>query len=826
MHRRTREDQAPPKRKSTAKPATPKAAKPKPGSKDDSGGGCLRGCFIIALILMFGLFGAGFGVLGVFLRGLPPLTALDKYRPQLVNRIYAGDKETKVAELFDEKRDLVSLDEVPLHLVNALLAIEDARYYEHPGVDVIRIAGALIADIKIGRLAQGGSTITQQLARNLFQDRRKTFERKIKEALLALRIEKHHTKQEILEMYLNQVYLGRGTYGVKAAAEFYYHKELTELTLAECASIVGLLKAPEEYSPVINTDASRIRRNIVLRRMLDEKFISQEVFDAAVAEAITVQAGKRTRVQQRIYFPYFVMYVQRLLQGIERPQGFPEPIIDPREYKLGGLTIETTVEPTLQQAAEKAVREGIISLEQHRRKYRYGWGDPNHPYKSGLALKVGEIYDARIRSVSGNHVRFDLPSVSTKQHEIGLDLDAIWLDDFDVLKPDYYFRVKAATKEADTWSFEYVWEPYVQAALVAMDPSSGEIRAMVGGYDFFDKDLKQGGQFIRAIQAARQPGSSFKPVIYATALNEGYTPSTLLSDERITFNYGRQSWSPKNYHDRYYNLIPLSTALELSQNCATVRLLTAIGIGKVQEMAQRLGFVSPLSNDLSLSLGTSDVSPLEMAVAYATFANEGRRVRPVFIRRVTDRSGKELYRSLPYAYPALRPEIAFQVTNILRGVIRYGTGQKAGDLPFPIAGKTGTTNNCMDTWFIGYAPNLSVAVYVGFDQKRSLGYQMTGSFCALPIWKSFMETALPFCVEQLRPEDSEEPYEMSFREPGGMVWVNICRFSGRLSGPSCSSSERHPFIAGTQPKEPCNIHGPGLSGEPFIGAESDYVEGL
>ena len=797
--------------------------------KPDRGSGCLRGCFWVALIVLFAGLGAGFGVLSAFLKGLPPLTSLDKYRPQLVNKFYDRDGNLK-AEIFQEKRELVSLQDIPQDLVDALLAIEDTRFYEHPGVDVIRIVGALIADIRLRRLAQGGSTITQQLAQNLFLEKRKTFERKIKEALLALRIEKHYTKNEILEIYLNQVYFGHATFGVKAAAEFYFHKDLQDLTLSESALLVGLLKAPAHYSPLTKPEAARARRNLILRRMVDVGFVVRERYEDAISEPIQPRQGKRLRVRQKMEHPYFLEYVRRVLIGLEFSYGMSEPVIDSVEFKLGGLRVETTMDSILQASAEEAVKWGIMNVEQHRRKYRYGWGDPNMPYEGGRSLRIGELYDARIVSAKDGQVVFEIPAVSSRQYEMQLSLDETWLDDFDVLAPGYYFRVKATEKVRGNWVFKQEWEPHIQAALVAMKADTGEILAQVGGFDFFERDERQQGQFIRAIQAARQPGSGFKPVVYATALQQGYTPSTILSDARITYTFGRQSWSPKNYHDQYYDEIPLRMALEESQNCATVRLLAALGVGTVQETARRMGF-SALHNDLSLALGTSDTKPIEMAVAYGCFANGGRRVRPYFIRKVIDRSGAVLFEDRPSLYPALRPEIAFQMAHILKGVIQYGTGWRAKEMEYPVAGKTGTTNSCMEAWFTGFSPNLVVAVYVGFDQKRPLGHQMTGSFCALPIWKRFMEQAIPELLKRTYGEAASGPDEVKFKEPPGMVWADVCRLSGALANEFCPVVVHTPYLEGTEPQAICILHpeeGGGTEMTPgdFQGFGAEQQDGL
>ena len=583
--------------------------------------------FIIGFIFVGALAGIAGGFLFWTLSDLPRLNAIEEYTPMESSKVYSSDKQL-LAEFYYERRTFVPHYAIPRHVKQAIIAIEDARFYSHPGVDFIGIFRALVHDIKAGGLKQGGSTITQQLAKMLFLKPEKSIRRKIREAALSVKIEKHYTKDEILGLYLNQAYFGSRAYGIEAASLTYFGKTTWDLSIGEAAMLASLPKAPSHYSPFRNFNKAQERRSLVLQQMLAQKFISEEQYSQAMKEPVPSTPRHRTYEA-----PYFV---ELLRQQLEQKYG--------NELYTAGYKIYATVDLKLQKAAEKALTNGIRTIEKRRK-------------------------------------------------------------------------------------------PGIQASLIAMDPRTGHIKAMVGGLDFWKN------QFNRATQALRQPGSVFKPFVYVTALREGMTPEEMITDSPISFK-GRpgQIWSPKNYDGKYYGRVTLQTALARSLNAATVRLASHVGIKNVVLTAQELGIRSELQPYMPLALGASDVTLLEMTQAYAVFAT-GKKMEFIPYERMENRDRIIVEENLPKQTDILDDRIVNELKKMLGAVVKEGTAVRAKELKRPAYGKTGTTNDYTDAWFMGFDDSLVVGVWVGRDDHTPIGNKETGAAAALPIWIEFMMAA-------------------------------------------------------------------------------------
>jgi penicillin-binding protein 1A len=570
-------------------------------------------------------------------RSLPSVTALETLQPIQGTKIY-DDNDEPMTELHVERRILVPLAQIPQSLRDAILATEDRRFYKHWGIDPIGVARAVVQNYRRGRIVEGGSTITQQLTKVLFLTPDKSLERKLKEAVLALELERRYSKDRILEMYLNQVYFGHGSYGVEAAARTFFGKPVSELTVKEAALIAGLPRAPSNYSPFDRGEAAKRRREVVLRRMVDFGVLKDEEAKRLAKTDLGLIPPERRRTTGQ----YFVDYVQ---QSLEAKYG-PDLVLK------GGLNVYTTLNPTMQLAAEQSLRDGLKALQ-------------------------GRSAQAR-------------PGESP------------------------------------------------EGAVITVEPQTGYVKAMVGGSDFFRSE------FNRAVQAKRQPGSAFKPFIYIAALEAGFTPASQIEDSPVSYTVGGSQpvWKPENYDRKFRGSTTLQQAIEESVNVVTVKLQERIGLAKTIQVARRLGVTSPLDVNLSLALGTSDLSLLELTSAYGALANQGTWMPPVTIRYVTDAQGKLLEEHVPEGRDALAPETAYVITQMLRGVVERGTGQAAKALGRPIAAKTGTTNDYSNAWFIGFTPRLATGVWVGYDRPRSLGKDETGSRVAVPIWVGYMGRVL------------------------------------------------------------------------------------
>jgi len=732
---------------------------------------------LIAGAAVAGLLLAGSGAVWFLWRNLPDIAALRSYQPSLVTRVYSDDNR-QIGQFYVEKRVLTPLSKMPPRLLQAVIAVEDSRFYRHEGLDPIRIAKALLVDLVSFEMREGASTITQQLARSLFLTQEKSFKRKAREILLALKIEGLLSKDEILEMYLNQIYFGHGAYGVQAAAKTYFGKDVAELTLAEMAFIAGLPKAPSNYSPYFNPERAKARQGVVLRRMLDEMFLTDAEFRQAYQEDLYFA---RYQAQEEIA-PYFLESLRQQLTAT-----YGEELV----YK-GGLNVYTTLNIEMQKAAVEAVREGLRAIDK-RQGYR---GPLSHrkldddvtvpktssPLRSVSPVQPGDIVEGTVVRLSARRATV---AVAGTSGILAIE-DAAWARKL-LLPPDFRtaevrstatlsqllalgdrILVRVIRREPDgKLALALEQEPVVEGALVALDPRTGGIRAMVGGYDF------KRSEFNRALSARRQPGSAFKPIIYAAAIDRGLTPSTILLDSPVIYDDPvlQKIWKPTNYEDRFYGPITMREALAHSRNVATVKLLEQIGISTVTEFARRVGITSPLANDLSLALGSSGVGLLELTSALAVFADEGRRVEPGGLRSVTDHGGAVLAHYEPNSTVAVSRETAYVITNMLEEVIQSGTGARARALGRPLAGKTGTTNEFADAWFVGYAPNLAAGVWVGFDDRRSLGDREAGASVALPIWVAFMKPALSHLPVQ------------AFSIPDGIVFAKVDLKTGQLTAP-------------------------------------------
>lgn len=573
------------------------------------------------------------GILLALSHDLPPIRMLETYQPSAITRMYSADG-ILLGEFYGEQRDPVALVEVPRMLIDALLATEDRNFFDHGGVDFKGVVRAILHNLSAGRYVQGASTLTQQLTKTLFLTPRKTLTRKLEEAILAFQLERRYTKDEILALYLNQVYFGSGAYGVAAAAQRFYGKSLPELTLAECALIAGMPKAPSRYSPLVDSQRAILRRNIVLRQMKALGWIDTKDYETAVAEAYQplglVATGPKA--------PYFVDYVKKIM----------EDALGPAALYRGGLTIRSTLVFGLQQAAEQAVEQTM--------------------------------------------------------------------SDFD--------RRRTPTQKV---------APSAQCALVALDVADGRILALVGGR------VHATSQFNRAVDARRQPGSAFKPLVYALAIERGFPQTYGMVDAPYHL---KGAWHPENYSRRYLGLISLRRALAVSQNIPAVKLTEILGPADVVRFAHHLGIESFLSSNLSLALGTSEVTLLELTAAYAVFANQGNRTLPFGVLQVENSQGRIIWQHYPRKTAAMSRAGAAVMVNMLEAVVSEGTGRAAQDIPVSIAGKTGTTNGYRDALFVGFSPTIGAGVWVGYDDNRSLGDGETGSKAALPVWKTFMQAAL------------------------------------------------------------------------------------
>ncbi|HIC04384.1 MAG TPA: PBP1A family penicillin-binding protein [Nitrospirales bacterium] len=729
--------------------------------------------FAVLLVSMLGVIGIG-GTVWYLSRDLPDVETLHSHQPSLVTHVYADDGMT-IGQFFVERRILTPLDEIPRELRQAIIAVEDARFMAHGGLDVLGIVRAFMINIEALRIRQGASTITQQLARSVFLTPERSYTRKIKEAVLAIHMEKTLSKDKILELYLNQIYFGHGAYGVASAAQTYFSKDISTLSAAESAFIAGLPKAPALYSPFRHPERSQRRLRHVLKRLHDEGFLTGGQY----GEAISTPLKYRKR-EPEVIAPYFVDAVR---QHLLRTYG--ESMV----YK-GGLHVQTTLNIADHQAAVLAVRNGLRSLDKQQ-----GYRGPLNPEQAdgfeashdGILQAVVNKVDAKSAVVTAGDLTGTIAledMLWAARRLIGPDVneDSVLLKSpsaDQILSAGNIVEVAVKTTSDENTQFTLEQTPLVEGALMAIDPKTGSIRAMVGGYDF------NRSEYNRATSANRQPGSAFKPIIYTAALQAGMTPATILIDSPVVF----QDWRPENYEKKFFGTVTLRDALIHSRNVATVKLLQTIGVRRVHELAQSMGITTMLDVYLSLALGSSSMTLEELTSAYGVFANQGIYVRPYSIESVRDSEGVVLEQHKHNPTPAISAETAYLITNILEDVIQHGTGRQAKVIPYPVAGKTGTTNDFTDGWFIGYSPRVVTGVWAGFDRIASLGDKISGARSALPIWIDFMKNIEP-------PTDEER-----FIPPDNIVFAQIDPETGFLAERGASDTKQEIFVQGSEPIE-------------------------
>ena len=764
----------------------------------------------LSTVVFLGLCAGGY-FWYVWSSNLPYIGSMKEYRPPIITEIFSDDGEV-IGRLWEEKRIILPLDQMPEHLIQAFVAAEDSRFFEHKGVDVKSIFRAFIKNMSTGKIKQGGSTITQQVTKSLLlKNVERTYRRKVREATLSLQLEKEFSKEHILFLYLNQIYLGQGAYGVEAAAKTYFNKPAKELNLAESALLAGLPQAPARYSPVSHFERAKARQKYVLERMREEDLINDKEFNIALSSTLDIGVRGENTFERA---PYFTEHVRRYL--LKR---YGKDLL----YR-GGLKVYTTLNLKMQGLAREALNKGLHELDK-REGYR---GPIKH-------LTADDIPDFRIMAAekfeanppeTGFIVQGFVVKVDDKKKEVTIQIgdetallplkNMKWarkpnkkiayysakirkpskalrsgdvvlvriLKKYDEPQPVPGDKKRGKEKEA-TWEVALEQLPEVQGALFCMEPETGEVKAMLGGRDF------KASQFNRAIQSRRQPGSAFKPLIYSAALDKGMSAASIIMDAPYVSKRDQEgeAWKPKNYKEKFYGPTLLRTGLAKSRNVITVKILKKIGVNYAIEYAGNMGIESPMAPDLSLALGSSGLSLMELTKAYAVFANGGMLIKPIYVKRVLDRNGQAIEENQPETVQAISKETAFLMTDLLGAVITEGTGWRIRAMKRPAAGKTGTTNDLKDAWFMGYTPGLVTGVWVGYDDAKEMGKGETGSRAASPIWLGFMS-------ETVKGKPVKD-----FKVPEGIVFAKIDARTGFLAGRYSKKTVFQSFKEGTEPKK-------------------------
>jgi len=747
---------------------------------------------------------------------LPKISTLKDYRPPLITMVYSDDGR-KIAEFYKERRILVPLNEIPSYLTAAFIAAEDSRFFTHKGLDLHGILRAALKNIEAGAVVQGGSTITQQVTKSFLLTPERSFRRKLREAILAYRIDKTFTKEDILYLYLNQIYLGHGAYGVAAAAENYFGKQVRELSLPESAMLAGLPQAPSRYSPFRHPQKAKERQIYTLNRMVTEGYITREQADAATKTSLDIKPRRNWFMEAA---PFYTEYIR---QYIEKKYG-------PEELYKGGLQIHTAVDIEMQKSARKQIKKGLRKLDK-RQGYRgplknlqpqeiQKWAVQIEEIRVKDPLKAGQIAQGVVIKIDdgAKTVRVRLGKeqgilrLADMKWARKRNLEVLYTNAVQLKRPGQALNVgdlievglKNQEQKSKLWNLTLEQTPEAQSALLCIESQSGLVKAMIGGRDY------KNSQFNRAIQARRQPGSAFKPVIYAAALDKGFTPASEIIDNAIVFKdeIRDKIWKPKNYEKRFYGPTLMRKALAHSRNLATIKILSDIGIDYVIEYAQKLGIKTKLSRDLSIALGSSGMSLLELVNAYSVFANQGQMVKPVFITKILDRHGNILEESSFEKEEVIDPATAYLMTSMLQSVVKEGTGRRVKPLGRPTAGKTGTTNNLHDAWFVGYTPQYIIGTWVGFDEEKSLGKKETGARAAIPIWLGFMQDVM-----------ADKPVG-AFTVPENIVFTKIDAETGLLPGPETAKTIFECFKEGTVPTEQSPVS------DIFKGSDNFFKNGM
>jgi penicillin-binding protein 1A len=734
---------------------------------------------IVALFLLAAGLGIASGVLFAYAGDLPRISALDDYAPSTISRVYGARGEV-VGEFAIERREVVSYEQISPFLEQAILSAEDDGFYQHVGLSIPRIIVTLIKDI-VQRRMHGASTLTQQLTRKLFLTDDKTPERKIKEAILAIQIEKRYTKREIFTLYCNQMYFGHGVYGVEAASRLYFGKAAKDVSIEEAALIAGILQGNVRQSPYVNRDAAMRRRNYTLGRMADVGYITTAQAEELKKKPIVVRPDPPGQASSAA--PYFLEEVRREL----------ESRYGAKQLYENGLSIQTAIDLRLQEAASQALNEGLRRIDKRRgfRKPKRNAIAEGHSIETfrqprwERPMSAGQIVPAVVTSVDATGIQLRVGSSRVTIDRkgfgwLGKTVPTQVLTRGDLVETRLLATPDGASPVAGTLE----QAPEVEGAVLILDNKTGQVLTMVGGYSF------ERSKFNRATQANRQVGSAFKPIVYTTAIDSGYTPVTVLMDTPVSFpgGAGQPPYAPLNYDREFEGPITLRRALEQSRNVPAVRVMDQLGPNQVINYARRLGLESPLPPYLAVALGAAEATLTEMTSAYSVYPNQGVRMRPYSVLKVTDREGNVLEENRPEPKDAIRADTAFVMTNLLRGVVQRGTAQKAAALNWPVGGKTGTTDDYTDAWFIGFDPDITIGVWTGFDQKRTMGPAGTGAETALPIWIEIMKAWIG--------KRTEAPI---FEAPGNIVFVSVDRGSGNPTPEGTPGAITESFISGTQP---------------------------
>ena len=726
--------------------------------------------FLIGIFILFSSF-------WYFSAGLPDYKKLSNYEPSVLSRVYTDNGEL-IAEFAIEKRLFIPYDSIPDKVINSFLSAEDKNFFNHPGVDAKGVTRAFVKNIKniiSNKRLEGASTITQQVAKNFLLTNEVSLKRKIKEAILAFRIEKAYTKKRILELYLNEIYLGQGTFGVASASLEYFDKSVKELNYMEAALLAALPKAPSKYNPFKSPELAKKRRNIVLGNLKDNNYISTKDLKKYLKQEISLKNRKVFMIDEA------KSYTEEVRRIVKTDYGF-------EKLYSQGLSISTPFNPDYQIAALNSLRLGIEEYDK-----RKGWRGPitnvssNSNWKKTIdKINLDKTLDWKVAQVlKVNEYTSEVEFIDNQKKVKILFENLKWTGkkSFNELLEigDLIFLKKNKNK---IWELKQM--PLVNGGIIVMDPYSGEVKALVGGYSYVSSE------FNRVTQAKRQPGSAFKPIVYAAALENGYLPNSLVLDAPFVSDQGvgLKNWKPENYGKKFYGPSTLRKGIEKSRNLMTVRIAQNLGFEKIKSISKNLGVYDDTPELLSVSLGSNETTLLRLSGAYSSFVNGGKKVSPKLIKRIQDRRGKTIYNSeerkcsgcdiflkknksllkiLDNRKQIISQETAFQITSMLRGAVERGTGKKLKNLKVPLAGKTGTTNDNFDAWFIGFTSNLVIGVYIGYDEPRSLGKFETGSKVALPVFKKFVETAL--FKEDFKP----------FKAPAGIYFYPVDYNTGEIS---------------------------------------------